>query len=52
MIRSRQNKVMYLVVQTTFGIPQLPGDLFQIGASVEQVMGVWVKDREDGRLFD
>jgi hypothetical protein len=44
-------KESYLIIKTTFRIPQLPGNLFQIGASVEQVMGVWMKDREYGGLL-
>jgi hypothetical protein len=43
---------MYLVIQTTLGIPQLPGNLLQVGASIEQVMSVWVKNRKDGSLLD
>jgi hypothetical protein len=43
---------VYLVIQTTLGIPQLPRNLLQVGASVEQIMRVRMKDRKDGGLLD
>lgn len=35
---------MNLVIQTTLGVPQLPCDLLQVRASVEEIVGVRMKD--------
>ena len=43
---------MYLVIQTAIGIPQLPGNLLQVGASVKQVVGVRMKHSKDGGFLD
>lgn len=43
---------MYLVIQTALRIPQLPGNLLQVGASIEQVMGIRMKDGKYGGLLD
>jgi len=43
---------MHLVIQTALGVAQLPCDLLQIRASVEEIVGVWMKDREDRGLLD
>jgi hypothetical protein len=51
-IWKQNKKEMNLIIKAAFWIPQLPGNLFQIGASVEQVMGIWMKDREHGGLLD
>jgi hypothetical protein len=43
---------MHLVIQTALGIPQLPCDLLQVRASVEEIVSVWMKDGEDRGLLD
>jgi hypothetical protein len=43
---------MYLVIQPALGIPQFPGNLLQVGASIEQVMGIGMKDSKDGGFLD
>ena len=41
----------YLLIQPTFRVPELPGDLLEIRARIKQVVRIWMKYREDASLL-
>lgn len=42
---------MHLFIQPARRIPELPCDLLEVGAGVEQILCVWVEDGEYSGFF-